>query len=62
MDVGTHFHLDPRCGDSILPERMNLILHVTVMFNVWIDLLSDVNMAVERRQAKPPIHQSPPRR
>lgn len=36
--------------------------HVTVMFNVWIDLFSDVNMAVERRQAKPQSQPSPPRR
>ncbi|KAE8298296.1 Nuclear receptor coactivator 5 [Larimichthys crocea] len=32
------------------------------MFNVWIDLFSDVNMEVERRQPKLQSQQSPPRR
>ena len=36
--------------------------NVTVMFNVWIGLFSDVNMAAERRQSKPQSRPSPTRR
>lgn len=50
-----------RCGASISVNAC-ADLHVTVLFNVWIDLFSDVNMAVERRQAKPQSQLSPPRR
>lgn len=65
LDIGAQFHLDHGSvwrDFSILRENTWADLHITVMFNVWIDLFSDVNMAVERRQAKPQSQQSPPRR
>lgn len=43
-------------------QSADIKLNVTVMFNVWIGLFSDVNMAAERRQSKPQSRLSPSRR